>query len=60
MRKIASFTFRPDFVRKGWDVALLLTLLDGIKAHVPIYGENSSAGYRFLICGTIHASIIIK
>ena len=46
MRKIACFTFHPDFVRKGWNIAPLLSPLDEIKPHVPIYGERSSAGNR--------------
>lgn len=40
-RKLSYFTYNPEFVRKGLNVSPLVAPVDGIKAQIPVWGEDA-------------------
>lgn len=40
-RKLSYFIYNPEFVRKGLNVSPLVAPVDGIKAQMPVWGENA-------------------
>ena len=40
-RKLSYFTYNPEFVKKGLNVSPLLAPLNGVRALIPIWGEEA-------------------
>ena len=40
-RRLSYFTYNPAFLKKGIDVSLLVAPVDGVRALIPVWGEDA-------------------